>query len=66
MADGTPWKHDLSHNSTISLWVPGAMMNMAGLPNFKFLSSHIEKRKAILKLFISVWGLFKSFFCNSK
>ena len=32
MADGTPWKHDLSHDSTISLWVPGAVMNMAGLP----------------------------------
>ena len=33
MADGTPWKHDLSHDSTISLWVAGAVMNMAGLPN---------------------------------
>ena len=32
MADGTPWKHDLSHDSTISLWVAGAVMNMARLP----------------------------------
>ena len=32
MADGTPWKHDLSNDSTISLWVAGDMMNMAGLP----------------------------------
>ena len=34
MADGTPWKHDLSHDSTISLWVAGAVMNMARLPIF--------------------------------
>ena len=32
MADGTSWKHYLSHDSTISLWVAGAVMNMARLP----------------------------------
>ena len=32
MAGGTLWKGDLTHDSTISLWVAGAVMNMARLP----------------------------------
>ena len=40
MADGTPWKHDLSHDSTISLWVAGAVMNMARLPIFWLHKMH--------------------------
>ena len=32
MAGGTFWKGDLTQDSTISLWVAGAVMNMARLP----------------------------------
>ena len=35
MAGGTFWKGDLTHDSTISLWVPGAVMNMARLPKYE-------------------------------
>ena len=55
MADGTPWKHDLSHDSTISLWVPGAMMKMAGLPFFvcflfKNPATHTQGRPIVLNI----------------
>ena len=41
MAGGTFWKGDLTHDSTISLWVAGAVMNMARLPNLDFQKMNV-------------------------